>query len=68
MEGQETKKTAFVNAPDALVTLTSDAVMVRLRHVGTFIEETIRRKLLAKDEDLYFLQNKKKKSELERQD
>lgn len=59
MEGQETKKTAFVKAPEALVILMSDALMTRLRHVEMFIEVTIRRKLLANDEDLYFLYTKR---------
>lgn len=62
MEGQETKNTAFVNAPETLVTLMSDAVMARWRHAGMPIEATIRRRLLANDRDLYFLQKKTKKT------
>ena len=58
MEGQETKNTAFVNAPETLTTLMSAAVMARLHHVETFVEVIIRRRLLANDGDLYFLQKK----------
>lgn len=61
MEGQETKNTAFVNAPETLVTLMSDAVMARWRHVEMPIEAIIRRTLLANDRDLYFLQKRRGK-------
>ena len=55
IEGQEMKNTALVNAPETLSTLMSVAEMARLHHVEIPIEVTIRRRLLAKDGDLYFL-------------
>ena len=68
IEGQETKNTALVNAPEALLTLMSVAVTARLHHVEIFIAVTIRRRLLANDGDLYFLQRGKKKRKFGYQD
>lgn len=41
IEGQETKNTVLVNAPETLLILMSAAVMTRLHHVETRIEVTI---------------------------
>ena len=61
IEGQETKNTAVVSAPETLLTLTSAAEMARLHHVETPIEVTMRTRLLANDGDLYFLQKRKER-------